>query len=85
MSMTQYRDEEAFLLVQIPLTNLCLYISGIICAEGALWRDQRKCTINWLRHLGMLKIHNNKRLQLEGRILSHVRNAVEVRFLLFMH
>ncbi|GAB0095341.1 Cytochrome P450 306a1 [Sergentomyia squamirostris] len=44
---------------------------GLICAEGALWRDHRKMAINWLKQLGMAK-YNENRNSLEARILNGV-------------
>ncbi|XP_052863903.1 cytochrome P450 306a1 [Anopheles cruzii] len=40
---------------------------GIICAQGELWRDQRRLTIEWLRRLGMVKFGPG-RVNLEQKI-----------------
>ncbi|XP_053661170.1 cytochrome P450 306a1 [Anopheles marshallii] len=49
---------------------------GIICAQGDLWRDQRRLSIEWLRHLGMVK-YGATRLALERRIISGLMEIIE--------
>ncbi|XP_054728319.1 cytochrome P450 306a1 [Anastrepha obliqua] len=41
---------------------------GLICSEGALWRNQRKHIIDWLKDLGMTKKQCNARKSMEWRI-----------------
>ncbi|XP_052891757.1 cytochrome P450 306a1 [Anopheles moucheti] len=49
---------------------------GIICAQGDLWRDQRRLSIEWLRRLGMVK-YGATRLVLESRIISGLMEIIE--------
>ncbi|XP_055551502.1 cytochrome P450 306a1 [Wyeomyia smithii] len=49
---------------------------GIICAEGDLWRDQRRLSIEWLRKMGMTKF-GSSRSMLEARIMSGVNELLE--------
>jgi ecdysteroid 25-hydroxylase len=56
--------------------------TGIICAEGALWRDQRKQVVAWLRSFGMSK-HSISREKLEKRIAVGVYELLGVRLFFF--
>uniref|UniRef100_A0AAG5CN60 Cytochrome P450 n=1 Tax=Anopheles atroparvus TaxID=41427 RepID=A0AAG5CN60_ANOAO len=49
---------------------------GIICAQGALWRDQRRLSIEWLRRLGMIKF-GVARHALEQRIIDGVNELMQ--------
>ncbi|XP_050079482.1 cytochrome P450 306a1 [Anopheles maculipalpis] len=49
---------------------------GLICAQGDLWRDQRRLSIEWLRRLGMIKF-GAARLDLERRIVSGLNELIE--------
>ncbi|XP_049538381.1 cytochrome P450 306a1 [Anopheles darlingi] len=49
---------------------------GLICAQGALWRDQRKLSIEWLRQLGMTKFKCT-RDSLEKKISSSLNEMIE--------
>lgn len=49
---------------------------GIICAEGNLWRDQRRLSTEWLRTMGMTKF-GPTRATLEARILIGVNELLE--------
>lgn len=47
-------------------------IIGLICAEGLLWKDQRRQTIDWLKCLGMNKNGSNR-----GILLKRIETGVE--------
>ncbi|KAL1400253.1 hypothetical protein pipiens_007585 [Culex pipiens pipiens] len=49
---------------------------GIICAEGNLWRDQRRLSSEWLRKMGMTKF-GPARATLEARIVAGVNELVQ--------
>lgn len=57
--------------------ELCFIISGLICSEGELWRDQRKFAINCLKKFGMTKF-GPKRDQMEQRIMTGVKETLKV-------
>nr|QLI62174.1 cytochrome P450 25 [Streltzoviella insularis] len=58
------------------LTHGIMHGNGIICAEGALWKDQRKLITMWLKSFGMSK-HSLSREKLEKRIASGVYELLE--------
>ncbi|CAB3242030.1 unnamed protein product [Arctia plantaginis] len=58
------------------LTHGIMHGNGIICAEGGLWRDQRKLITTWLKSFGMSK-HSVSRQKLEKRIASGVYELLE--------
>ncbi|KAF7992669.1 hypothetical protein HCN44_005013 [Aphidius gifuensis] len=49
---------------------------GIICAEGELWKEQRKFVTTTLKNLGMVKF-GSKRDQMEERIVRSVNELIE--------
>lgn len=51
---------------------------GLICAEGEIWKDQRKLSIKMLKEMGMVKF-GEKRSDFEFRILKWVQECVKVR------
>ncbi|KAJ2952657.1 hypothetical protein O0L34_g6989 [Tuta absoluta] len=53
------------------LTHGIMHGNGIICAEGGLWKDQRKLITTWLKSFGMSK-HSALRDKLEKRIAAGV-------------
>nr|QRG28707.1 CYP306A1 [Chilo infuscatellus] len=58
------------------LTHGIMHGNGIICAEGALWKDQRKQVSSWLKSFGMSK-HSISRDKLEKRIAAGVYELIE--------
>ncbi|XP_075969403.1 cytochrome P450 enzyme phantom [Anticarsia gemmatalis] len=58
------------------LTHGIMQGNGIICAEGGLWKDQRKLVTTWLKSFGMSK-HSVSREKLEKRIASGVYELLE--------
>ncbi|KAF9802309.1 hypothetical protein SFRURICE_008991 [Spodoptera frugiperda] len=58
------------------LTHGIMHGNGIICAEGSLWKDQRKLITMWLKSFGMSK-HSVSREKLEKRIASGVYELLE--------
>lgn len=56
---------------------LRIFVKGIICAEGGLWKDQRKLITTWLKSFGMSK-HGVSRDKLEKRIASGVYELLDV-------
>ncbi|XP_036318184.1 cytochrome P450 306a1 [Rhagoletis pomonella] len=50
---------------------------GLICSEGALWRNQRKHVVDWLKDLGMTKKQCNARKSMEQRIKSGVMECLK--------
>jgi ecdysteroid 25-hydroxylase len=51
----------------------------LICAEGKLWKDQRKVTIEWLRKMGMIKF-GAARAELEKRMMVQINDCINVCF-----
>lgn len=47
-------------------------IIGLICAEGLLWKDQRRQTIDWLKFLGMNKFASNRKI-----LVKRIKTGVE--------
>ncbi|XP_053625148.1 cytochrome P450 306a1 [Plodia interpunctella] len=58
------------------LTHGIMQGNGIICAEGPLWKDQRKLVTSWLKSFGMTK-HGVTREKLEKRIASGVYELLD--------
>ncbi|XP_023716253.1 cytochrome P450 306a1 isoform X2 [Cryptotermes secundus] len=59
------------------LTHGIMKGNGLICAEGELWKDQRKFVTVCLRNFGMIKF-GSKRERLEKRILVGVQECLEM-------
>uniref|UniRef100_A0A182VPZ7 Cytochrome P450 n=1 Tax=Anopheles minimus TaxID=112268 RepID=A0A182VPZ7_9DIPT len=68
--------EEATGRAPLFITHGIMGGHGIICAQGDLWRDQRRLSIEWLRRLGMIK-YGSSRLDLERRINSGLKGIIE--------
>jgi len=69
--------------VQIPISDLPtsgLCLTGLICAEGELWRDQRRFVTTCLKNFGMIK-YGAKRDKMESRISVGVQESIEVKLL----
>ncbi|XP_063239112.1 cytochrome P450 306a1 [Bacillus rossius redtenbacheri] len=58
------------------LTHGIMQGHGIICAEGALWKDQRKFVSTCLKNFGMVKF-GLKRAKLEQRIMCGVKACLQ--------
>ncbi|XP_072943522.1 cytochrome P450 306a1 [Epargyreus clarus] len=58
------------------LTHGIMHGNGIICAEGKLWKDQRKCVTSWLKSYGMSK-HGASRDKLEKRIAIGIEELLQ--------
>lgn len=53
--------------------------AGLICAEGDLWKDQRRFVAGCLKNLGMVKF-GSKRDRMEERILVAVNECISVYY-----
>jgi ecdysteroid 25-hydroxylase len=49
--------------------------SGLICTEGAFWKDQRGLVQKWLRELGMMKF-GVKREVMQNRIVEGINVCI---------
>ncbi|CAG5012501.1 unnamed protein product [Parnassius apollo] len=58
------------------LTHGIMHGNGIICAEGGLWKDQRKLITMWLKSFGMSR-HSISRSKLEKRIAFGVNELIK--------
>ncbi|XP_014368135.2 cytochrome P450 306a1 [Papilio machaon] len=58
------------------LTHGIMHGNGIICAEGGLWKDQRKLVMMWLKSFGMSK-YSVSREKLERRIAVGVNELLQ--------
>lgn len=59
-----------FFTVILKLCRISLKI-GLICTEGALWKDQRSLSVKWLREMGMIK-YGPKRNVMQQRIMEGI-------------
>ncbi|XP_011693655.1 PREDICTED: cytochrome P450 306a1 [Wasmannia auropunctata] len=57
------------------LTHGMMQGYGLICAEGDLWRDQRRFVAGCLKNFGMTKLPGAKRNRMEERILAAVNEC----------
>ncbi|XP_069684383.1 cytochrome P450 306a1 [Periplaneta americana] len=58
------------------LTHGIMQGHGIICAEGELWKDQRKFVLSCLKNFGMIK-YGARREKMEKRILEGVKECLQ--------
>ena len=63
---------------QMVLNTLLFPITGLIAAEGDLWKEHRKFVVKFLTTAGVNKFSSLKRDKLETNILSMVDEAVLV-------
>lgn len=49
---------------------------GLVCIDGAFWKDQRGLVLKWLRDLGMIK-YGAKREVMQNRILNGISSCIE--------
>lgn len=59
-----------------------MHSAGIICAQGDLWRDQRRFVVGCLKNFGMVKLPGTKRDRMEERILTAVSECISVNLAL---
>ncbi|XP_048504684.1 cytochrome P450 306a1 isoform X2 [Athalia rosae] len=52
------------------------YTYGLICAEGDLWREQRRFAVGCLRNLGMVKLGIKKKIKMETRLQTAVDESI---------
>lgn len=55
-----------------------MHSAGLICAEGDLWRDQRRFVAGCLKNFGMTKLPGTRRDRMEERILAAVNECTSV-------
>lgn len=62
------------------LTSFYVFIrsAGLICAEGDLWKEQRRFVTGCLKNFGMAKLPSPKRDRMEERILATVDECISV-------
>ncbi|XP_029177903.1 cytochrome P450 306a1 [Nylanderia fulva] len=58
------------------LTHGIMQGYGLICAQGDLWRDQRKFVVGCMNNFGMLKLPGAKRDRMEERIIKAVNECI---------
>lgn len=68
-------------MTEKKILRILTLLSGLICAQGELWKDQRKFVHGCLRQFGAVK-NSPKRIQLEEIITKEVNGLIEVLFML---
>lgn len=68
---------ELTIIIDFTSTLCFFYISlaGLVCIEGAFWKDQRGLVTKWLRDLGMMKF-GAKREVLQNRIMEGINLCI---------
>lgn len=72
------REERGNLNEILIASYFFMFFTGLICAEGNLWKDQRRFVAGCLKNFGMTKLPGTKRDRLEERILAIVNEYISV-------
>lgn len=77
---TKEKETKSREKIRIRFSSLRSFMrsAGIICAEGDLWRDQRRFVAGCLKNFGMVKLPGTKRDRMEERILMAVNECISV-------
>ncbi|CRL07789.1 CLUMA_CG020743, isoform A, partial [Clunio marinus] len=70
-----FKRDEFLGRAPLRVTHGIFHGYGLICIEGALWKDQRSLVQKWLRDLGMVKF-GLKRELMQQRIMNGINNCI---------